>query len=178
MADMTNHTTPSDRTYDAYQISPVPKPGPDAVAPEPYTGIYGMPAFVSVPTTDFDRSTAFWTEGLGFIDLFSVQGQVVHLRRWAFQDVLLVPGTDAGATPVAMSVSFSCVLDQIDELVESARTHGARQVDGPRDTPWNTRDVEVIAPEGTRVVLTAAKPYDPDSTEAAWLSEIGITGPR
>lgn len=167
------------KTYDAFEISPVPEPGTGVTAPEPYTGIYGMPMFVTVPTSDLDRSTTFWTEGLGFIELFSVPGQLVHLRRWAFQDVLLVPATESGDDgPPAMSVSFSCVLDQIAGLVESARRHGARQVDGPRDTPWNTCDIEVIAPEGTRVVLTAAKPYDPDSTEAGWLAEVGITGPQ
>lgn len=40
----------SDHTYyNAFEISPVPAPGPDAVAPEPFRGIYGMPAFVNIP---------------------------------------------------------------------------------------------------------------------------------
>ncbi|MDD7963286.1 hypothetical protein [Microbacterium thalli] len=33
--------------YDAFEISPVPAPTPDAVAPELYRGIYGMPAFTA-----------------------------------------------------------------------------------------------------------------------------------
>lgn len=76
--------------YNAFEISPVPTPGPDAVAPEPFRGIYGMPAFVKIPTGDLAASVDFWTRGLGFIELFTIPGSLVHLRRWAFQDVLLV----------------------------------------------------------------------------------------
>jgi hypothetical protein len=38
--------------YNAFEMSPVPAPGVDAVAPEPFRGIYGMPVFVTVPTRD------------------------------------------------------------------------------------------------------------------------------
>jgi len=75
----------------AFEISPVPPPGPDAVPPEPFRGIYGMPAFATIPTDDLAASTELWIRGLGFFELFSIPGQIVHLRRWAFQDVLLVP---------------------------------------------------------------------------------------
>lgn len=165
---------------DAFDISPVPRPGPDAAAPEPYRGIYAMPMFVTVPSEDLDASVDFWTTGLGFINLFSIPGQVVHLRRWAFQDVLLVPSSDA-TTPGAclgITVSFACVLAQLDEIVARALDAGARDIAPARDTPWSTRDVEVITPEGVRVVLTAARPYDPDSQEARNLAEAGIVGPR
>lgn len=57
-----------------------------------------------------------------------------------------------------MSFSFSCVLSQVDSLVEACRAVRPNSVDGPRDTPWNTRDVEVITPENARIVFTAAKP--------------------
>ncbi len=58
--------------YNAFEMSPVPAPGPDAVPPEPFRGIYGMPASVT------------------------------------------------------------------------------NSVDGPRETPWNTRDLTVITPEKAR----------------------------
>lgn len=32
--------------FDAFDISPVPRPGPDAVAPTLYRGIYGMPCLL------------------------------------------------------------------------------------------------------------------------------------
>ncbi len=163
--------------YNAFEISPVPAPGPDAVPPEPFRGIYGMPAFVTIPTGDLAASVEFWTRGLGFIELFSIPGSVVHLRRWAFQDVLLVPTASVPERPPAMSVTFACVLSQIDSLVEACRALRPDSVDGPRDTPWTTRDVEVITPENARIVFTAARPVDPDSQEARDLAAVGITPP-
>lgn len=165
--------------FDAFEVSPVPAPGPDAVAPEPFLGIYGMPSFVTLPTADLARSVDFWTRGLGFVELFGVPGRLVHLRRWAFQDVLLVPAvTDPGPVP-ALTVSFACVLDQVDALVAACRAVGTGTVADPRDTPWNSREVEVVTPENVRVVLTAAKPFDPASQEARNLAAMGITpGPE
>ncbi|MFF8370358.1 VOC family protein [Streptomyces lydicus] len=163
--------------FNAFEMSPVPTPGPDAVPPEPFRGIYGMPAFVKIPTSDLAASVDFWTRGLGFFDLFSIPGELVHLRRWAFQDVLLVSAASVPEQAPAMSFSFSCVLSQVDSLVEACRALHPASVDGPTDTPWNTRDVEVITPENARIVFTAAKPFDPDSQEARNLAAIGITPP-
>lgn len=165
--------------FDAFEISPVPAPGPDAVAPELFRGIYGMPAFVTIPTSDLAGSTDFWVRGLGFFELFSVPGRVVHLRRWAFQDVLLVPAEgDCAQTQVpAMKVSFSCVLNEVDQVVEACRGLVADSVTGPRDTPWNTRDIEVVTPERARVVFTAAKRLVPGSQEARDLESVGIVAP-
>ncbi len=156
---------------DSFDISPVPAPGPDAVAPPLFRGIYGMPMFVTIPTADLAASIDFWTRGLGFFELFGIPGQMTHLRRWAFQDVLLVAGAPADTAPAA-SVSFACVLDQIDPIAETLRALG---VDAhPRDTMWNTRDIEVITPENTRVIFTAGKVFDPDSVEGRTLRAVGI----
>ena len=45
----------------------------------------------------------------------------------------------------------------------------------PRDTPWGSRDVEVITPEKVRIIFTAAKPFDPNSQVAKNLEAIGIS---
>lgn len=163
--------------YNAFEMSPVPAPGPNAVAPEQFRGIYGMPAFATIPTADLTASADFWIRGLGFFELFSIPGTLVHLRRWAFQDVLLGSAQSVPPQPPAVSISFACVLSQIDSLVETCRALRPNSVEGPRDTPWNTRDVEVITPEGARIVFTAAKLLDPDSQEARNLESIGITAP-
>ncbi|GAB3814232.1 VOC family protein [Micromonospora zhanjiangensis] len=163
--------------YNAFEMSPVPVPGPDAVAPEPFRGIYGMPMFVTIPTRDLAESVDFWTRGLGFFELFGIPGRLVHLRRWAFQDVLLVSAASVPEQAPAASVSFACVLNQVDAVAEACRAVDPDSVDGPRDTPWNTRDVEVITPEKARVVFTAGKPLDPDSAEARYLAAGGITAP-
>ncbi|MDG9701225.1 VOC family protein [Streptomyces sp. DH37] len=163
--------------YNAFEMSPVPPPGPDAVAPEPFRGIYGMPAFVTIPTDDLAASADFWVRGLGFFELFEIPGRLVHLRRWAFQDVLLVPAQSVPEQPPAIGVGFACVLGQVDSLVEACRALRPDSVDGPRDTPWNTRDVTVTTPENARIVLTAAKPLDPAGQEARNLEAVGITPP-
>ncbi|WP_020013562.1 hypothetical protein [Promicromonospora sukumoe] len=163
-------------TYPAFDVSPVPVPGPDARAPEPFHGIYGMPMFVSVPTADLTASTDFWVRGLGFFELFSVPGQVVHLRRWTFQDVLLVPADRPAETP-ALSVSFSCVLDQVEGIAAACEEALPGSTTGPRTMPWGSVELEVVTPENARVVMTAARPYDPDSPEAQNLRDMGIEGP-
>jgi hypothetical protein len=163
--------------YNAFEMSPVPAPGPDAAPPEPFRGIYGMPMFATIPTTDLAASTDFWVRGLGFFELFGIPGRLAHLRRWAFQDVLLVATAAVREQTPAMSVSFACVLRQLDSVAEACRALSPGSVDGPRDTLWNTRDVEVITPEHARVVFTAAKPLDPASQEARNLEAVGIFAP-
>ncbi len=76
-----------------------------------------------------------------------------------------------------MSFSFSGLLSQVDAVVDACRALRPDSVDGPRDTPWNTRDVTVITPENARVVFTAAKVHDPTSQEARNLEAVGITPP-
>lgn len=162
------------RMYDAFEISPVPAPTPDAVAPELYHGIYGMPAFVTIPTTDLAASTDFWVRGLGFFELFTIPGTLVHLRRWAFQDVLLAAADTVPDAAPASSFSVAAVLGQLPGIADACRALASESVTGPYDTAWNTRDLEVITPERARIVVTAAKPYDPDSSEARALADIGI----
>lgn len=168
-------------TYPAFDMGPVPLPAPDAEPAELFRGIYGMPMFVNVPTRDMAASVEFWTRGLGFFEFFSAPGRVTHLRRWAFQDVLLVPA-DAAAevldSPPALTVSFSCVLSQVDQIAAACEELLPGSTSGPRQTPWNTVDLEAVTPENARVIMTAARPYDPASAEARLLrDDLGIVGP-
>jgi catechol 2,3-dioxygenase-like lactoylglutathione lyase family enzyme len=155
--------------------SPVPLPAVDAADPGVYREIYGMPAFVTVPTADLEASKRFWIDGLGFIDLFSVPAQVTHLRRWAFQDVLLVPGEPA---PSATSINFAAVPGQLDELVKRCEQLLPGCTDGPHEKPWNSLELTVTTPEQTRVVMTAARPIDRNGPHAEWLREVGIPLPE
>ena len=163
--------------YDAFEISPVPLPGPDATPPEIYRGIYAMPMFVIVPTSDLATSVDFWTRGLGFIDLFTIPGQVTHLRRWVFQDALLVP-IGGPAEPPTVSINFSCVMSQVDEIAQACTALVPGCTTGPRKTPWNTVELEVITPENARVILNAARQFDPDSPEARNFEAVGIPFPK
>ncbi|MCZ2264485.1 VOC family protein [Isoptericola sp. QY 916] len=164
----------TDTTFPAFSISPVPRPGPGVQPPEQFRGIYGMPMFVTVPTDDLEASTDFWVRGLGFFDLFTAPGTITHLRRWAFQDVLLVPAPQSAASrpgPGRLSVSFSCVLSEIDSVAVACEEVSPGSTTGPRLQPWGTVDLEVVTPERTRVVMTAARPWDPASPEAAHVQD-------
>ncbi|MER5323878.1 VOC family protein [Streptosporangium roseum] len=133
--------------------------------------------YVTVPTPDLAASVDFWTRGLGSIDLFTVPGQVTHLRRWAFQDAPLVP-TDALPAPSTVSIGFSCVLSQVDEIAQACTALVPGCTTGPRQTPWNTVELEVITPENARVIMTAARLLDPGSAEARHLEENGSMLPQ
>ncbi|MET8778888.1 VOC family protein [Nocardia sp. NPDC050713] len=164
-------------TYPAFDISPVPIPALDATPPELFRGLYGMPMFVTAPTPDLAASVDFWSRGLGFFDLFSIPGQLTHLRRWAFQDVLLVQGERPADAP-PLTVSFACVLSQLDQIEAKCTELLPGCTTGPRQMPWNSVELEIRTPENTRVIMTAARPYDPDSPEAEQLRAIGIEPPR
>ena len=94
---------------------------------------------------------------------------LVHLRRWQFQDLLVRPAREAAA-PGGCTLSFACVYDEVDALAERARAHGGGRVDGPADTPWNTRDVTTADPDGNIVVFTAARP--PELTDTAFSEQL------
>jgi hypothetical protein len=158
-------------------LSPVPHPTLDATPPEVYRGIYGMPMFVTVPSSDLAESADFWIRGLGFIDLFTIPGRLTHLRRWAFQDVLLVPTGRPDELP-ALSVSFSCVLSEIDQLAAACESVRPGSTTGPHPTPWNSVELGVVTPENARVTMTAARPFDASGIEALDLDAAGTEVPR
>ncbi len=157
-------------------VSPVPTPALDAAPPEVHRGIYGMPMFLTAPTSDLAASVDFWIRGLGFVDLFSVPGRLTHLRRWAFQDVLLVPGEQQSEAPTA-SVSLACVLSQVEEVRAACEELVPGCTSGPHHTPWNSVELRVVTPERVRVVMTAARPLDPDGAEARFVRDMGIEVP-
>lgn len=157
--------------------SPVPMPALDAKAPEIYREFYGMPMFTISPASDLEASRDFWVEGLGFIDIFTIPGEVTHLRRWAFQDVLLVRGTSEAEVP-AISVNFACVLSQIEEVHQRCEKLVPGCTEGPREMPWNSVELTIVTPENTRVVMTAARPFDPDSKLAEEWRAVGIQIPK
>jgi catechol 2,3-dioxygenase-like lactoylglutathione lyase family enzyme len=122
--------------------------------------IYGMPAFVTFTVTDLARTVDWYVNGLDFIELFSVPGpdgpSLVHLRRWRYQDILIRRGP--APTGGAWAYSVMAVAEELDALAERARAHGGGRVEGPTDTPWNTRDVRATDPDGYTVVFTARRP--------------------
>ncbi|MFC4586655.1 VOC family protein [Sphaerisporangium corydalis] len=132
----------------------------ESVVPEVSREIYGMPAFVTLVVGDLDRAVDWYVNGLDFVVLFTMPGPgggagLVHLRRWRYQDILVRPGeATAGA---GWTISMMAERDQLDGLAERARAHGGGVVEGPVDTPWNTRDLRVTDPDGYTLVYTARR---------------------
>ena len=125
--------------------------------------IYGMPAFATIAATDLDRTVAWFTEALDFVELFRMpptgDPALVHLRRWRYQDLLVRPaGDDIPTGPGGAVLSFAAVAAELDALAERARQFDGGPVEGPHDTAWNTRDVVATSPDGVVVVLTARRP--------------------
>lgn len=142
--------------------SPVPPPAAGARSPGVSRAVYGMPMFTTFEVADLDATVRWYVDGLGFVELFTVPGPdgpaLVHLRRWQFQDVLVRPAPGPVAPGTGSVLSLAAVHDEIDPLADRARRHGGGRVEGVADTPWNTRDLTTVDPDGNVVVFTAARP--------------------
>lgn len=126
--------------------------------------IYPMPMFVTIAVDDVAAVADWYVTALGFSVVFSTPGPdgqpaMVHLRRRKYQDVLVVPGAGRPSgdnPPASLAVSFSA--DDLDELASRARSapsRGSASIEGPVDTPWNSRDLRVVDPSGNRLVFTS-----------------------
>jgi hypothetical protein len=95
---------------------------------------------------------------------------MVHLRRWQFQDLLIRAAGEPVTPGNSPTLSFAAVYGEIDALAERARAQGGGRVDGPSDTPWNTRDLTTADPDGNLVVFTAARP--PELADPAFSQQL------
>src|SRR5262249_60817540 len=111
-------------------------------------------------------SVAWYTGGLDFIELFTVPGPggpvLVHLRRWQFQDLLVRPARGPVTPGNGCVLSFAAVYGEVDALAERARAHGGGRVEGPADTPGNTRHLPTTHPDGNGRFFTAPPPTAPN----------------
>src|SRR5262249_20718839 len=76
--------------------------------------------------------------------------------RKKYQDLLLVSSRSGSSSSSTLSLNFSAD-DEVDMLAERARSVpavGQSAVSEPVNTPWNTRDLNVINPSGNQLVFT------------------------
>ena len=128
--------------------------------------VYPMPVFVTINTPDVSRMASWFRDALGFGVMFvgpdSGDGPtMVHLRRMKYQDVLIAAGLEHNIDrDRSLTVTFQAMTDtEVDLLAEQAAGHG--DVEGPYDTPWNTREVTVIDPDGHHFVFTGRRTDSP-----------------
>ena len=133
--------------------------------PEIDRGIYAMPMFATLPVADLDRSRV-WYATLGFVELAVMPGpggavQLVHMRRYRYQDLLLVPGDGPDVRDATrLSFAHTGAVDELDDVANALRELGGGEVAGPSTTPWRAIELEARDPDGHLVVLTAA-PVEP-----------------
>lgn len=122
--------------------------------------VYPMPVFARVEATDPEATLRWFTDTLDFGVVFTgpeVGGvaSLVHLRRAKYQDVLVVPSpgpvSDGGSLTLTLSVGEA---DDVDRLARRIQKAGDQSLEGPTDTPWNTRELSVQDPDGNRYTLT------------------------
>jgi catechol 2,3-dioxygenase-like lactoylglutathione lyase family enzyme len=123
--------------------------------------IYVMPAFLTIPVSDFDAVRSWYVDGLGFVVLAEMPGPdgspwLVHLRRYRYQDILLVPRGTPSTTDTASGLRFSIanVHEDLAQRAEQARRVGTGSVEGPIRRPWNAVELVCRDPEGHEVVFT------------------------
>ena len=99
-------------------------------------------------------------DGLGFVELAvfpaaSGEPALVHLRRFRYQDILLVPGREPGDTASGVRASFAAGDEDLDARAAVASREPGGEVEGPMRTPWNARDLHFRDADGHLVVFTA-----------------------
>lgn len=120
---------------------------------------YPMPMFVNLEVTDIDVSVKWYQNALGFQEVFRGPG-MIHLRRERFQDLLLYPSQadDLRKPGEGIVVQFQAGKVSVEEIARRARKHGANDMDGPVERPWNVREVTILDPDGYR--LRFSEPID------------------
>ncbi|HXV94483.1 MAG TPA: VOC family protein, partial [Pseudonocardia sp.] len=87
------------------------------------TEIYAMSMFTTLEVTDLARSRDFWTQALDFVVLAEMPGpdgapMLVHLRRWRYQDVLLVQAHEAVDAGRGQTVTVCAEAGELPALAE------------------------------------------------------------
>jgi catechol 2,3-dioxygenase-like lactoylglutathione lyase family enzyme len=144
--------------------------------PEIDLSIYVMPFFATLTVSQLERSQRWYVDGLGFVVLATIprpggEPVLIHLRRWRYQDLLLVPARPA-PQPLSPSsagprirLTFSAHGTDLAALAATARAVGEGTIEGPYVTPWNTLDVLARDPDGHEVVFTSRLPSEEQDPE-------------
>ncbi|OGO06956.1 MAG: hypothetical protein A2Y73_09245 [Chloroflexi bacterium RBG_13_56_8] len=131
---------------------------------------YPMPLFVKLFVCDVEASAKWYENALGFRSIYALTGdkgvQVMnHLRLGRYQDLMLLPQSeDMARLDKGWGVAISLTLeDGINDLAQRAASAGS-SVEGPTETPWNTRELTVWDPDGYMLtfsqVVDATRPFD------------------
>jgi catechol 2,3-dioxygenase-like lactoylglutathione lyase family enzyme len=113
--------------------------------------------FVSIPTTDQDRSLAFYTEKLGFKLVtdqpFDDKQRWIELRIGNAETRFVLFGMDDGASP-GSSFNGALACDNVQKTYEELKARGVEFASPPQEEPWGTFAV-MRDPDGNQFVLSS-----------------------
>jgi uncharacterized glyoxalase superfamily protein PhnB len=135
--------------------------------------IYPMPMFAGMETPDVNVLVQWYQAALGFGIVFKAPGRegqpmLVHLRRRKYQDVLIRP-TQPGSETIEVGGWSLCFqsgedVDQLAVRAAAVPVIGKVRVEPAEDTPWNTRQVRIIDPDGRHLLFSHPR-FDPELTK-------------
>lgn len=137
-----------------------PQTDPPQVGQHAGYPVYPMPMYALVEARDPRATVRWFTEVLDFGVVFTTPGAaeapaLTHLRRGKYQDVLVVPAGEPPAAgenlTLALQVGDAAEIERLAERIAAA---GDTSLEGPHDTPWNTREFTVRDPDGNRFRFT------------------------
>jgi len=121
---------------------------------------YPMPLFVRMTVRDVEGSARWYMDALGFRSVYAMPGangkqQMNHLRLGRYQDLMLVASPQGAQSPAAHNgfVIYINYFEDIEELARRVASYGA-EVEGPTETLWNTREVNVTDPDGFHLAFS------------------------
>lgn len=130
-----------------------------------------MPSFVRLAVSDLSASVE-WYRAVGFETVYEMP-VMAHLRYRRYADVMLAAeavdsdGSDAPDAPDApvrrgrgVSVYFTVDDESVADVADRAAASGVAVGDGPRETPWNTRELPLVDPDGYELVFSEAVDED------------------
>ena len=126
--------------------------------------VYPMPMFARLEAADLAATVRWYCEILDFGVMFEMP-MMAHLRRRKYQDLLVFPGgSGQPAHGLTLSLSADGEVDDIWRRAAAAAPVGQSRVLGePLLKPWNARELDLVDPDGRRLVLFE-QANDPEAT--------------
>ena len=107
--------------------------------------------FPQLRMTDWERTRALYVDGLGFaIDWeHRFEPHMPVFAKITRDGLSLFLSGHAGDCQPGGAAYL--VVDDVDALYEEIRARGVKPREKPHDTPWNTREMMIIDPDGNRL---------------------------
>jgi len=116
---------------------------------------------VAVTVEEFDRTVAFYRDGLGLdvAEAWTDNGRGLMFLAGRASLEIFDPDYAAGVDQLEVGervsgrIRFAFQVNDVHAAVERALAHGATLVHEPKLTPWNDLNARIQSPEGQQITL-------------------------